>query len=414
MRTRSFSAAALAVVAAAACIEAAACGGGANPGPSSEDDAAPPSDRQKPDDAGVRVERPDGRDGGADADVAPPPPGARSARIASANGKVCRIAADGRVRCTGARRGAPVRTLTGLTAKAVALAAGYDSICILQHDGRVACLGSGLLGDGSTRAAPGVDEPVFVTGIGDAEAVTPGDGQHCARSKTRGWLCWGKNGYGQLLDGTKQDRPTPAAAIGLGVDVVEIVHGSRHVCVRSIDGKVRCAGGNDRGQLGDGTQAARDDLTDVKLPARAIALSAATCDVCFTGAVTTGGRTTCATLEDGAVACWGDDALGQADGAPSTRPITRPVVLPSVKAADGMLWTQYAGTCVTDAAGALTCWGSRYVGVNGAGAQTVSAGGPIAEVTGTAFVPCFLRRDDVVACGGTYDSLYAITPVEGL
>jgi len=64
------------------------------------------------------------------------------------------------------------------------------------------------------------------------------------------------------------------------------------------DGTVQCWGGNDKGQLGDGT------TTSSNIPVQVSNITTAT-------SVSTGYEFNCATLADGTVQCWGGNGYGQ-------------------------------------------------------------------------------------------------------
>jgi hypothetical protein len=65
--------------------------------------------------------------------------------------------------------------------------------------------------------------------------------------------CWGYNAIGAIGDETEiaVDRLSPAATDILG-GVAGLTAGLTHVCARMTSGGVRCWGGNESGQLGDG------------------------------------------------------------------------------------------------------------------------------------------------------------------
>jgi hypothetical protein len=65
--------------------------------------------------------------------------------------------------------------------------------------------------------------------------------------------CWGDNTYGQVGDGTTTDRSTPTAVTGVSSLVTAIAIGDTHNCAVFTTGAVVCWGGNQYGQLGDGT-----------------------------------------------------------------------------------------------------------------------------------------------------------------
>jgi alpha-tubulin suppressor-like RCC1 family protein len=66
--------------------------------------------------------------------------------------------------------------------------------------------------------------------------------------------CWGGNRLGSLGDGTMMDSHVPVQVQGLTSGVVDISIGDTHICAVTSDGAVWCWGGNDYGQLGDGSR----------------------------------------------------------------------------------------------------------------------------------------------------------------
>ena len=210
----------------------------------------------------------------------------------------CAVHSDGEVSCWGSNaygelgRGsggsskAPVR-VPGLV-EVVAIAAGPHTSCAVHRDGGVSCWGAGF-GDtpspveslnstvsisvGSRGAcAATVDRHVYcwplsssggsgparVGDIDDVVAVTVGDGSVCALHSDGGVSCWGANNAGQLGNGTTTAASRPARVPGIGDAVaVSISLGSSkvgaHACALHENGSASCWGGNNLGQLGDGT-----------------------------------------------------------------------------------------------------------------------------------------------------------------
>ncbi|AKF02886.1 regulator of chromosome condensation, RCC1 [Sandaracinus amylolyticus] len=212
-------------------------------------------------------------------------------------------------------RSSPVR-IGGVSAPR-AVAGGNESTCVIEGSGRVMCWGqdvAGRLGDGwplDDRGAPaplaesfaaesveryaygwyaiaddggiwgwgdnedlqlartGIAEsprPITLSGLDGAAQIAGGRQHGCARGVD--WArCWGNDSRGQLGRGTimGNDHATPAGVVGLPVGLRELAVGGHHACVRT-DREVWCWGGNDRGQLGDGTFADRARAVLAVLP----------------------------------------------------------------------------------------------------------------------------------------------------
>jgi alpha-tubulin suppressor-like RCC1 family protein len=121
--------------------------------------------------------------------------------------------------------------------------------------------------------------------------VAPGRTHVCARSSDRRVYCWGANEFGQVGDGTRIDRATATAVLGLGA-VTRIGAGDDFTCALREDQTVWCWGHNQGGQLGDGT------LLDRDVPVQVYGIK----DV---QQIAVGADRTCAKLGDGTEKCWG-------------------------------------------------------------------------------------------------------------
>lgn len=125
---------------------------------------------------------------------------------------------------------------------------------------------------GSDRIA---DSPEPVEGLTDAVEVSVGEGHACARRATGQVVCWGHNAWGQLGDGVAAHEacgpiredcafgPVPVAGLS---DAVAIAAGDEHSCAVRSTGAVVCWGRNTFGELGDGTVVDSNTPVEVRLP----------------------------------------------------------------------------------------------------------------------------------------------------
>ncbi|MEM8621518.1 MAG: hypothetical protein AAGF73_17555, partial [Actinomycetota bacterium] len=166
---------------------------------------------------------------------------------------------------------------------------------------------------GSTNATP--PDPIILPTIdGDqttAIAISAGGEHTCALLNTGHVSCWGNNNNGQLGNGTTDNIDTPSDPItlptidGNPTTAVAINAGRFHTCAELNTGDVSCWGHNDFGQLGDGTTDDRDTPSDpVTLPTVDGNPTTAT-------AISAGDFQTCAVLNTGDLSCWGRDNWGQ-------------------------------------------------------------------------------------------------------
>ena len=244
--------------------------------------------------------------------------------------------------------------------------------------GSVWCYGfnsSGELGNGDqmerrSPSAPtevvGLDATVSGVEVSSLDARGGIDAFACAHSQERLW-CWGSNQSGQLAEAavattcmpdltTQYPCTSTALEVPLpsGVTVEHLSLGARHACFVSTDGAVYCWGENAVGQLGTGDTVSRGVPTANGL----------------TGAVevTAGFRHTCARLADGSIRCWGgneDGPLGdgQFDHGQSCSSqgdvidcSPTPVTVIAVDDAVSVA-AGFEHTCAARASGEVWCWG---------------------------------------------------------
>ncbi len=145
--------------------------------------------------------------------------------------------------------------ISGLT-DVIAIASGWKHSIAVKADGTVWAWGNnyfGQLGVTTTEtcgySTPCSTTPIQISAFTDVTAVAAGH-YHSIALKTDGTVwAWGGNDYGQLGDGTRDDRATPVQVSGL-TDITRIAGGGSHTIALKSDGDVWAWGLNYDHQLG--------------------------------------------------------------------------------------------------------------------------------------------------------------------
>jgi hypothetical protein len=226
-------------------------------------------------------------------------------RLSNGGDFACGIATDGVTYCwattattlfgTTVPRNTPVAFGTGV--RFASVHAGRRGACGLTADGVLYCWGDnsyGQLGDGTTVAR---STPAPVLGSLRFSSVSAGVAT-CGIAAGDEAYCWGFNDAGGLGDGTTVSRaiPTPVTT---SVRFVQIQSGAgdNYACGRTAVGQVYCWGGNNSGELGDGTTVNRS-LPTLVLGGNVFVT------------ITSGGGVTCGLATTGQAFCWGYDRYG--------------------------------------------------------------------------------------------------------
>jgi alpha-tubulin suppressor-like RCC1 family protein len=189
-----------------------------------------------------------------------------------------------------------------------------------------------------------------------------------------------------------------------------VAAGGEFGCVLLDDGRVRCWGANDRGQLGDGSTTFRPVPVDVTglpaAPARVVAIATGWAHAC--GVVSPGGQ----------VWCWGDNTTGEL-GAGFAAPFsTAPVLVPGVAgvaapasasaplpvaAGGGVAGSPpapFGHTCAIGSGG-LVCWGANGSGQLGDGSTSQSSSPrPVSGIATASALAAGERHTCAVGPGG--------------
>jgi alpha-tubulin suppressor-like RCC1 family protein len=150
-----------------------------------------------------------------------------------------------------------------------------------------------------------------------AVELAAGEGHTCARFNDGTVKCWGNNNNGQLgLGGTNNrgDGPgemgaaLPTVPLGIGRTALRQAAGREHTCATLDNGAVKCWGRNFEGQLGLADALNRGDGPgEMGDNLLAVDLGAGR----TVTQLTAGSQYTCAVLDNGDAKCWGDNDAGQ-------------------------------------------------------------------------------------------------------
>ena len=235
--------------------------------------------------------------------------------------------------------------------------AGYVHSCGVTAGGAAYCWGDnsmGQLGDGAPASPWYRSSPAPVAGGLQFTMISAGVWHTCGVTTSGGAYCWGDNLFGQLGDGTTEERATPTPVAG-GLRFLRLSAGSRHTCGITTSGAAYCWGDDSNvGLLGDGKT-----TTTTRTPAPVAG------SLTFT-TLSAGPSETCGVTTSGAAYCWGYNAFGQlGDGTTTNRLIPTPVAGGLTFTAVGVGVEEETGhACGVTPGGAAYCWGAS----NGAGA----------------------------------------------
>jgi alpha-tubulin suppressor-like RCC1 family protein len=331
-------------------------------------------------------------------------------KMATGGRHTCAITVSDHTFCWGSNEngqiGRGTTTTFYLTAKELvnlssptSLSLGANHSCALINDGSVECWGNSFNGATGSKQNFTILEPKLVRGFyGPAQAISKGfNSNHVCGILGNRIKCAGKNNFGQLGDGTTTDNESAAIVINLGSgNPTKVVTGKSHTCALLATGEVKCWGSNEFGQLGTGV------FTDSPLPALVSSLILPAMDI------SAGENHNCAILNDQSVYCWGLNTNGElGDNSYENQP--QPVEIPflsktAVKVASGR-----QSNCIIDTNSSLHCWGNNDTGLLGAGninlitidvvPANLSANVDMVDIGGQH--ACALKTDGTIYCWGS-------------
>jgi alpha-tubulin suppressor-like RCC1 family protein len=208
------------------------------------------------------------------------------------------------------------------------LSAGAHHVCGVEADNSVWCWGDGSFGQLGNTTKKDALVPVLVgkvAAVADRPLALGNDFTLALGTKaSKNPFAWGSNAFGQLANETYDDAPAAVGVTGLltadflNAGTLYAGSTSEHACARLGD-RLFCWGANVFGEVGDGTTDDRSSpvsIFDGKTDATKLAPG--------NHSVAVGGRHTCALTAKGDVLCWGANhraQLGTTQISPQRAPV---------------------------------------------------------------------------------------------
>lgn len=153
------------------------------------------------------------------------------------------------------RKIAPGLVAGGFKFKPNSISVGLDHVCAISTADKAVCWGRGRYGKLGIGSADGLGvienlrTPREVKGNISFTLIATGVFQTCGIATDGKAYCWGRNGSGQLGDGTTTMRVEPAA-VSANFEFKDIAIGNNHACGISSTDEVYCWGDGTAGKLG--------------------------------------------------------------------------------------------------------------------------------------------------------------------
>jgi hypothetical protein len=247
------------------------------------------------------------------------------------------------------------------------IAGGFYHSMALKNDGTVWTWGDnefGQLGNGSVMNTGCYCEPVpaQIANLSNMISIAGGWNHSVAVKNDGSVWSWGNNTKGQLGDGSGIDNPTPAMISGL-TGITEVSCGRDHSLALKNDGTVWCWGDNFYGQIGVMTDSIGDCACQV-IPTQLAGLTGVI-------AVSAGDNFSLALKNDGTVWAWGGNDYGQL-GNGTINVVSQVAVQVSGLTGITSIKAEYVHSLALKNDGTLWAWGWNNLGQLGNGTTSTS------------------------------------------
>ncbi|MFK7985994.1 MAG: hypothetical protein AB8I08_08180 [Sandaracinaceae bacterium] len=261
----------------------------------------------------------------------------------------------------------PFQLLDGLPFRSVATGPLWTCAGVSNLGTRLLCWGQNESNQAGSGPNPTTSPLVFASPWSGLFRPAGLGGAHGCGTHNADLRCWGNNDDGQLgLGNTTSPGADPEVSLS-GVSDAEPHGGARHMCIRTGDRRIRCAGNDDEGQLGNGPAGSSTSWVDV--PSMSMGWDS----------LAVGAHFGCAVRTDSTLWCWGSNASGQLGNGSTGGSEPSPVQVGTEP-----VWHRvFAGTshaCAirgTGGADELWCWGDNRLGQIGNGAMGGSVTAPV-------------------------------------
>ena len=253
-------------------------------------------------------------------------------------------------------------------------------------------------GSESTPAGPSAGQPeLAITPLPSFVQVSVGEAHTCAVTTGGLIYCWGWNSFGQLGDGTTEERLMPVRVHGGTLRFRRVTAGDWHTCAETLEGKAYCWG-DGPGTLGGGYTADEHHTPTPVVGGHTFRL------------IESGSDHVCGITTSGQLYCWGANWSGQLGRPPCPGPDTSICWTPVLVTGNLEFRTVSAGdghTCGMTISSGAYCWGDNSLGQLGDSTTTsrftprpVYGGRKFKQVKAGSSHTCGLTMVDHVACWG--------------